>query len=296
MAETNVRVCVLQTDGTNCDEETKHAFELAGAQAEKVHIKSLIKGYDPVTEKSKALSSYDILAIPGGFSYGDDVASGRILAEDLRHFLRGDIQSFVKSGKPVIGICNGFQALVKYGLLPEPKFPDCMQEDFSLTYNTSGKFECRWVELTSPANKCIWTKGIRTLDLSVAHGEGNFVEKRGYVGPGRFSLGRWFQRKPGRLVNRLFDEGQVVFQYSLNGKPTMLYPDNPNGSMSSVAGICDPTGTVLGLMPHPERYWKPENHATATLQKVSGTLPREGLGLQIFRNGVEYAQERKYLW
>jgi len=264
-----VKVCVLRTDGTNCDRETRHAFNLVGAEADIVHIKTLVKGYDPALERKIRLEDYDILAIPGGFSHGDYIAAGKILARDLQHFLGKELERFIADGKPVIGICNGFQVLVKYGLLP--RLDNRTEQTATLTYNENRKFECRWVRLVNPRNKrCIWTRGIDSIDLPVAHGEGRFVA----------SLD---------LVDRLFDEGMVVFRYAdSDGNPTMDFPDNPNGSMRAIAGICDSSGLIFGLMPHPERYSTPYNHPLATLQKLRGELPNEGLGLQIFRNGVRY--------
>jgi phosphoribosylformylglycinamidine synthase subunit PurQ / glutaminase len=263
------RICVMRTDGTNCDRETKKAFDFVGGDAEIVHLKSLILGRDPAERRNVRLSDYDILAIPGGFSHGDYIGSGKIFVVDLKHYLEDELNSFVESGKPVIGICNGFQVLAKYGLLP--MLDGQIKQTSTLTYNESGKFECRWVKLAQPKNsKCIWTRGIETIDLPVAHGEGRFIA-------------------PDDLVQRLFDSGQVSFQYSdLNGNPTMNYPENPNGSVRAIAGICDPSGRVFGLMPHPERYNRPSNHYLAPLQKVLGTLPDHGLGFDIFRNAVEY--------
>ncbi|MBM3233958.1 phosphoribosylformylglycinamidine synthase I [Candidatus Pacearchaeota archaeon] len=268
-----VKVCVSRTDGTNCDNETKHAFQLVGADAEIVHIKSLIKGYDPVLAKKVSLLDYDIWAIPGGFSHGDYIASGRVHAEDLKHFLGEQVNKFVASGKPIIGICNGFQVLVKYGLLPRFDTIEPPKQTTTLTYNDSGKFECRWVHLAKPkqdGEKCIWTKGIERIDLPVAHGEGKFVA-------------------PDDLCKKLFLESQVVFQYVDNdGNPTQNHPENPNGSMYAIAGICDSSGLIFGLMPHPERYNHPLNHPLAQLQKARGELPERGLGLKIFENGVKY--------
>lgn len=287
---TKPKVCILKTDGINCERETAHAFTLCGGDPEIVHINSLIRGYDPIQQKPKRLSDYQILAIPGGFSYGDYIAAGRVLAEELKHFLQEQLREFVHSGKPIIGICNGFQVLVKYGLLPaltgEPK------QEATLTYNESGRFEDRWVRLRKPediSDTCIWTKGIESIDLPVAHGEGKFVA-------------------PDRIVRELFSRGLVVFQYvDSEGKPTSVFPSNPNGSLDAIAAICDPTGLVFGLMPHPERYNSPQNHALAPLQRILargyvdktdpfvaervnrvGELPKEGAGLQILRNGVDY--------
>ncbi|MDP2926168.1 MAG: phosphoribosylformylglycinamidine synthase I [Nanoarchaeota archaeon] len=265
------KVCVLRTDGTNCDRETKYAFNEVGGDAEIVHLNSIIKGYDPAENRQVSLDQFDILAIPGGFSYGDYIGSGKIFVVDLKHFLEDKINDFIDKRKPVIGICNGFQVLVKYGLLPRVNGE--IKQTTTLTYNDSGRFECRWVKLVQPReSKCIWTKGISSIDLPVAHGEGKFVA-------------------PPDLIQRLFDEDQVVFQYAnSSGIATTNYPDNPNGSIQAIAGICDPTGLIFGLMPHPERYNRPMNHRLATLQKIKGTLPDHGLGLDIFRNGVDYCR------
>lgn len=269
------KVCVLRTDGTNCDKETQYAFNKVGGDAEIVHLKSLIKHHDPAKDKDMKLSDYKILAVPGGFSHGDYIGSGIILAEDLKHFLGDELMEFIDRGNSVIGICNGFQALVKYGILP--RLDGIVQPTATLTYNDSGRFECRWVKLIQPRNsRCIWTKGIDSIDMPVAHAEGKFVA-------------------PPDLVTRLFENGQVAFQYAnpvgtTSILATLVHPFNPNGSISNVAGICDPTGRVFGLMPHPERYNRPGNHPLAGLQKVEGTLPDYGLGLDIFRNGVEYCR------
>jgi phosphoribosylformylglycinamidine synthase len=287
-----VKVCVLRTDGTNCDKETAYVFNQVGAEADIVHINSLIKYFDPAEHRRVNLNNYHILAIPGGFSHGDYIASGKVLAEELkRGTLKRNILQFLDNGKLVIGICNGFQVLVKAGFLPDYK-KGHLEQTATLTYNDSSRYEDRWVKLASPPNKCIWTKGIESIDLPVAHGEGKFVA-------------------PEKTIERLFSNGQVVFQYvDKDGKPTMDFPANPNGSMRTVAGVCDKTGLIFGLMPHPERYNNPNNHHLASLQKVlaqgyvdksdpsvaerlkiAGEYPTEGKGMQIFRNGVNYALE-----
>ncbi|MFH1710990.1 MAG: phosphoribosylformylglycinamidine synthase I [Nanoarchaeota archaeon] len=263
------KVCVIRTAGTNCDRETRQAFEWAGADAEIIHMNSLMKGYDPFLEKKVSLDDYQILAIPGGFSNGDYIKSGAIFARDLEHFLGEQLESFVKSGKLVIGICNGFQVLVKSGLLPGL---DGRKQTTALTYNDSLRYEDRWVKLTTPekGTSCIWAEGIDRIELPVAHGEGNFRASR-------------------ELIDDLFKNRQVVFQYTNStGKPTSSFPENPNASMEAIAGICNPQGTVFGLMPHPERYNHPMNHPLATLQIHDGTIPDKGLGLKIFENGVNY--------
>ena len=281
------RVCVLKTEGTNCDRETRYAFELVGGDAEIIHINSLIKGYDPVKQEKVSLGDYHILALPGGFSHGDYIAAGKVLAQYLIQFMEEEVKAFLAKGKPVIGICNGFQVEVKAGLLPN--LDGRFGQTATLTYNDSPTFQDRWVRLISPENRCIWTKGIKKIDLPIAHGEGRFF-------------------CPEEIYTELSKQGLVVFQYANSDlSPTMQFPDNPNGSQEAIAGICDPNGLVFGLMPHPERYNNPKNHHLATLQevlnrdyvdredtfivertKLAGVFPKEGSGLQIFRNGIEY--------
>ncbi len=252
------KVCILRTAGTNCDRETAHAFTVCGAQAEFVHVKSLVTG-------ESRLSDYHILALPGGFSYGDDVASGKIFANELRFKLSGDIRRFIDDGKLIIGICNGFQILVKSGLLPGDVGG---KQDVSLIINDSGKFEDRWVYLRSKDNRCVWAKDLpEVIYLPVAHGEGKFIARDAAV------------------LERLKQNGQVVFRYCSGRGEAAGYPDNPNGSLEDVAGICDRTGRILGLMPHPERHVCVGQHPRRTSSGVAG----EGDGLRIFRNGVEYA-------
>lgn len=294
-----VKICVLKTDGTNCDQETKFAFNLAGGEAEIVLLNTLIKGYDPVSDRKVSLDEYQILAIAGGFSHGDYISAGKILANDLKYFLSEQLDLFVKNAKPIIGICNGFQVLVKYGLLPG--LDNQVKQTTTLTNNDSGKFEDRWVKLIKPRSennskqdyndKCIWTKKISQIDFPIAHGEGKFISDS-------------------QTIKRIFDEGMVVFQYADGDyNPAIQFPDNPNGSLEAIAGICDPSGLIFGLMPHPERYLFPRNHQLSTLQEVLGRdyvpkdysslhshfksieiLPKEGKGLQIFRNGVDYVK------
>ncbi|MDQ0286011.1 phosphoribosylformylglycinamidine synthase [Desulfofundulus luciae] len=254
------RVCVLRTDGTNCDRETGYAFERAGGDPHLVHVNQLRAG-------KKKLTEYQILVIPGGFSYGDDVHSGKILAVELTSFLKEQLQEFVDSGKPVLGICNGFQVLVRTGLLPAAKMGDIRT---TLMHNDSGRFECRWVHLRVEDTPCIFTRGLagRVLHFQAAHGEGKFYTDA--------------QTLAGIEAGK-----QVVFRYSTsNGDPTSIYPHNPNGSLAAIAGICDPSGRVLGLMPHPERFVDLTQHPNWRRQQF-----HEPHGLPIFRNAVAYAQE-----
>jgi phosphoribosylformylglycinamidine synthase I len=220
-------VCVLKTDGINCDDELMYAFSEAGARPQLVHINQLRTG-------TCKLVDFDILAIPGGFSYGDDVASGKVLATELMSYLGSQLRAFVAAGKPVLGICNGFQVLIKAGLLPGPTIAQTM----TLTSNTSGRFECRWVDLTvsSSVSKFISPSDFMgPTPMQVAHGEGRFFGTDADI-------------------SALAKSGQIVFRYTTAKLEGMVgYPENPNGSKDNIAGICDKTGLVLGMMPHPER-------------------------------------------
>lgn len=263
------KVLILRTAGTNCDNETAFAFQLAGGVSEFVHINELITG-------RKKMAGYQIFAIPGGFTYGDDIASGKILANELKFKLGADVEKFIKDGKLIIGICNGFQVLAKAGLLPG--IGRFWEIESSLTLNDSARFEDRWVYLSPQAGnqrppvKCIWTKDLPTMIyLPVAHGEGKFIPK----GEG--------------IRKKLWERGQVVLQYVDGDDNLAGYPFNPNGSVDNIAGICDTTGRIFGLMPHPERHIFRQQHPRRT-DNGAGAGKAEGDGMQIFRNAVEYAK------
>jgi len=252
------RALILTGFGINCDYETEHAFQLAGAVTQRVHLNDLLAD-------RAMLVRYHILALPGGFSFGDHVASGRVLANRLRYRLGSDLRSFIADGKLVLGICNGFQVLVKMGLLPGSH--QGFRQEVTLTLNDSGKFEDRWVYLkTDPASRCVFSKGIPSLYLPVRHGEGRFMAASD------------------EALQQLRANGQVVFRYCSPDGSTPSYPFNPNGSVDDIAGICDPTGRVFGMMPHPEGYLYRENHPRWTREE----LPAEGLGRLVFHNAVEY--------
>jgi phosphoribosylformylglycinamidine synthase len=256
----NVKVLILRTAGTNCDYETRYAFDTVGATTYLEHVNRLLKG-------EVRLSDFQILAIPGGFTYGDDIGAGRILANELKYKMTEEIEDFVGKGKLVIGICNGFQVLVKAGLLPA--FDGSRDQVVTLASNDSNKFEDRWIYLkTNRKSSCIYTKGLHEIIyLPVAHAEGKFVPR----GSG--------------TLRRLKQNKQVVFTYvNEDGEPAG-YPGNPNGSIGGIAGICDPTGRIFGLMPHPERHSLPTQHPRWTREG----LKEEGEGLAIFRNAVEFA-------
>ncbi len=260
----DVHALILTGFGINCEAETGNAFERAGAKAKLVHLNDLAA--DPAM-----LRAFHILAVPGGFSFGDDVASGRILANRLRYRLGGAIKGFVDDGKLVVGICNGFQVLVKMGILP--LFDGDFAQETTLTHNDSSRFEDRWVHLKKePATPCVWLKNMDSLEAPIRHGEGKFIPRDDTV------------------LERLKANGQIALRYATaEGAPARgAYPANPNGSVDDIAGICDPSGRVFGLMPHPEAFIDRTNHPRWTREE----LPEEGAGLQLFRNAVAYAAKK----
>ena len=275
----NVRVAVLFGFGINCDRETAAVFDMVGGTSERLHVNHLVQG-------NRSLEEFDILAVPGGFSFGDHLGSGRLLGNRLRFALREQLQKFVSSGKPIIGICNGFQALVKTGLLPGPENaslePDLIQRA-SLTLNNTGRYEDRWVTLEFDSESpCIWTKGIQRIECPVRHGEGRFVM------PTEMELDSLSQNH--QLTVRYVDPS-TEFGAGLSDD-LLPFPLSPNGSMRNIAGICDPTGLVFGLMPHPEAFYTMWLHPEHTSMKLNEG-EWEGSGLQIFRNAVEYVRSQR---
>lgn len=263
-----VKTCVLRVGGTNCDWETKVAFEEAGAEAEVLHMKKILE---------KGINSYHILVIPGGFSYGDYVRAGAIWAKKLASKLGDRLTKFVEEGRLVLGICNGFQVLVESGFLPGFEGTSEVPQA-SLTVNASAKFECRWVHLKYVNNgRCVFTKLIpkeAVLRMPVAHAEGRFILAKD---------------KEEEYLAKLYGGDQVVFRYcDENGKPAEgRYPYNPNGSLHDIAGICNPQGNVFGLMPHPERAYFGWQLPDWTRFDEP---PTYGDGMLIFKAAVEYAQ------
>jgi len=277
-----VKAIVLRAAGINCDMETGHALELAGAAAERVHINRLI-------ENKGLLDEFQIIVFPGGFSYGDDVAAGKILANQIIHHLYEPIRKFIDDGKLVLGICNGFQVLVKTGILPGFATEDTESTEINkkdskdktadqrpatnlvtITYNDSGKFEDRWVYLAPQTDRCIFIEGGRPqIYLPIAHGEGKVVTKD----------------EP--TLERLKEKGHVAFKYVDENGEEGDYPINPNGSVDSIAGLTDSTGRVLGLMPHPERHVRHTQHPRWTRLKGKNDAD----GMTIFNNAVKYIQE-----
>jgi len=270
----DVKVLVLAGYGLNCDNETAHAFSLAGAAPERIHINALIDG-------SVDLSAFQIMAFGGGFSWGDDHGAGVVQAVRLKTNLGEKMQDFIDAGKLVIGICNGFQTLVNLGLLPGLD-NDYQARTVALTFNDCGNFRDDWVRLSvNSDSNCVFTKGMDTLDLPVRHGEGKFYADNTFI-------------------DRIEKDNQVVLRYAnKNGTPANgQFPENPNGSVNDIAGICDPTGHVFGLMPHPEAFNNWTNHPDWTRQKE--ILKRDGQkspageqtdGNRIFVNAVNYVRE-----
>jgi phosphoribosylformylglycinamidine synthase len=251
------RALVLRAAGTNCDYETQYAFQKVGAEAPLVHVNRLLE--DP-----QMLRDFHILCIPGGFTYGDDIAAGKILANQLIHNLSEEVQEFVAREKLILGICNGFQVLVKMGVLPG--FSGMGSQDATLTFNDSNRFEDRWVYLSCASGRSVFIEEGDVIYLPVAHAEGKFVPE------------------DDAILERLREEKQIVFQYVDDKGKLAGYPHNPNGSVANIAGICDSTGRILGMMPHPERYVEPYTHPRWTREG----LKEEGDGLRIFRNAVNY--------
>jgi phosphoribosylformylglycinamidine synthase len=275
-ANTNkiVKSIVITGNGTNCEMEMAHACRLAGSDiVDIVHISELLHG-------ETRLDDYHFLNLPGGFLDGDDLGSAKAGANRILHAtIRGteeklydQMTRFIRDGKLILGVCNGFQLLVKLGLLPGFD-GDYLTQTVTLSFNDSGRFEDRWVHLAvNPESPCIYTRGAKTLYLPVRHGEGKFIV-----------------RDPSILA-RLHKEGRIVVQYSSadDGTPTMTYPENPNGAIDAIAGICNDTGRIFGLMPHPEAYLHRTNHPRWTRDD----LPESGMGLVLFQNAVDFLRRQ----
>jgi phosphoribosylformylglycinamidine synthase len=285
-----VKTAVLFTAGTNCDEETIQAFHSAGAKAERVHLNFLKK-------KKHLLKEYQILVIPGGFTYGDYISAGKILANELKYILEESVNEFINQGKLIIGICNGFQVLVKAGILPgltkslatealrTRRIKDKIsvnsvspwhssffsKQTVTLDTNDSNRFECRWIFLKpNPKSPCIFTRGMnKVISIPVAHAEGKFITDNN------------------KTLQNIKENNQIVFTYCDENGKKAKYPYNPNGSVAEIAGICDASGRIFGLMPHPERassiYQYPNWHT------LKGKFEPDGL--KVFVNAVNYAKE-----
>jgi phosphoribosylformylglycinamidine synthase len=250
---------VLSGYGINCEAESKYVVEKAGGAADIVHINKLI-------EKPAMLEDYNMLFVPGGFSFGDDIGSGKVFANKMKFRLSDQLLDFIAAGKLVLGICNGFQVLVKMGLLPEPD----LEQRVTITANDSGHFEDRWVALkANEKSPCIFTKGIRLMLLPVRHGEGKFIAKDKEV------------------LEQLERDNRIVFQYVDDKGKLAGYPYNPNGSQLNIAGICDRSGRIFGMMPHPEAFNIIQNCPYWTTGLI-----KEAQGMKLFANAAEYLKEK----
>src|SRR5438093_241501 len=272
------RVCVLRAPGTNCDEETAFAFASCGAAADRVHLFQLL-------EHPQQLAEYQVLCVPGGFSYGDDIGAGVIFASQLRGHLGEALGEFLKADKLALGICNGFQVLLKAGILPGgatewPPRPD-IAADATLTWNDNGKYTALWVRLKCGGSNNVFLRGIDEIDIPIAHGEGKLIARDPSI------INRW--QANGQIALTYVERPEIRSQRSAtvtaaSDSELLPFPTNPNGSMANIAGLGDPTGRVLGLMPHPERFLFATQHPHWTRLGLRG----EGAGMQIFRNAVEY--------
>ncbi|HSN74375.1 MAG TPA: phosphoribosylformylglycinamidine synthase I [Anaerolineae bacterium] len=273
----NPPILILHATGSNRDREAAWACELAGGAPEIVHVNQLAAGV-------RRLRDYRMLVLPGGFSYGDDLGAGKLWAVAMRHRLGDELQAFVAAGRPVLGICNGFQVLVKAGLLPgldaaesSTNLPisQSTSQQATLTRNDSARFECRWVYLASQSGSpCVFTQGLtEPIYCPVAHGEGKFVARDEATLDAVEAQG---------LVALRYVRPEAAEAATTNGSG---YPWNPNGSQADIAGICNPAGTVFGLMPHPE------DHVIAAQHPRVHRDERGRLGLPMFANGVRYAAD-----
>ena len=265
------RALILTGYGINCDEETRYAFELAGARADIVHINEII-------ENKRMLDEYQVFSFPGGFSYGDDTGSGRALANRIKNNLLQEFQEFIERDTLMLGICNGFQVMANLGIVPATSKP-VGDIEVSLEHNRTFRFQCRWVDLeVEEDSPCVFTRGIKRLHIPVAHAEGNLFAAES-------------------TIKALEDNRQVVMRYiNADGSPANgEFPHNPNGSIHDMAAITNSTGRIMGMMPHPERHIFFRQRDDWTYQKEEARrnntdIPEEGEGIAIFRNAVGYFQ------
>lgn len=266
------KVCVLRAPGTNCDVETAFAFETSGAVAERVH-------WNRILEQPDRLADYQILCVPGGFSFGDDIGAGVIFARQMQHRLGEAIAGFLAQDRLVLGICNGFQVLLKAGLLPDGAagWDRAEPQQATLTWNRNGKYTALWVRVKVAAPRNVFLHGLDELDLPIAHAEGRVTVTDPAV------LSGWRQQE--QIAVQYVPRTGVAPPVGESGSDEWPYPINPNGSLANIAGLSDPSGRILGLMPHPERYIHRTQHPTWTRQ---GPAEPPVMGLRVFQNAVAY--------
>ncbi len=254
--------------GLNCENETACAFRRAGAEVTFVHLKDLLGA-------RLDLQTFHILALVGGFSFGDHLGAGTVFANRIKYRMQEELKTFVDTGGLVIGICNGFQTLTRLGLVPGFGEEDMFRQRVALAENEQGVFRDAWISVApAPESPCVFTQNISSMPLPVRHGEGRFIAENDDI------------------LQRLEEKGLVALRYvDAHGNTARSFPDNPNGSVNGIAGICSPSGRVFGLMPHPEAYISPYNHPYWQRRSIAGDLPNEGRGLEFFRAGVNYVRE-----
>jgi phosphoribosylformylglycinamidine synthase subunit PurQ / glutaminase len=264
MNKSDVKVLIITGFGLNCEAETAAAFNMCGATSEKVHLNDLLDG-------QRTLDEFHILAFIGGFSFGDHLGAGTVFANRVKFRLRDQLEKFVTDGKLIIGICNGFQTLTRLGLAPALN-GEYFKQQAALGHNDSGVFRDDWVYLKSEKDcPCIFTRGIENIKLPIRHGEGKFSANEA-------------------TLKAIEDKNLVALRYAdADGSVTEEFPANPNGSLNSIAAICNETGRIFGLMPHPEAFLSPYNSPTWTKDQIDGELPPEGMGVVFFRNAVDFA-------
>lgn len=264
LKNSKVKVLIITGNGLNCERETFAAFDLCGASPETVHLNDLIAD-------SERMDKYHILALIGGFSFGDHLGAGTVFANRLKHRLGGPLEKFVGDGKLVIGICNGFQTMTRLGIAPALS-GESFKQEAALAHNDSGVFRDDWVWLkANPESPCVFTKGLDHFRLPIRHGEGKFTASK-------------------EVIKELETKNLVALRYSdANGKIASEFPDNPNGSINAIAGICDSSGRIFGLMPHPEAFLSPHNAPDWTKKAVEKALSKKGDGAAIFENAVKFA-------
>jgi phosphoribosylformylglycinamidine synthase len=262
-----VRALIITGLGLNCEAETEAALRMTGCRPDLVHLNDLLEGGAP-----RRLADYHLLCFIGGFAFGDHVAAGFVFANKIRHRLYDDLLAFIEGGGLALGVCNGFQTMVRLGMLPGLD-GDYRTPRATLAPNDHLGYRDAWVRLAvSPESPCVWTRGIERLELPARHGEGKLL------------------CASDEILERIEGGGQVVCRYADESwRPTETWPENPNGSPRAIAGICDPSGRLFGLMPHPDAYLYPWHHPQWPRLSLEGAQPAEGAGLAIFRNGVEEA-------
>lgn len=262
------RALVLTGHGINGEQEMAQSLRQSGAEPEIVHLESLIRG-------DRNLDNYQILAFPGGFAYADDLGAGVAMANKIKNNIWDEVLRFIESDKLVFGICNGFQMMVNLGILPGLK-NEMGQRQVALRHNNSNRYQCRWIHIKNSTNKCVWTQNIGVIPISIGHGEGNF-----YAEP--------------ETMEKLKTSDQIAFQYcdAEGNLADGVFPLNPNGAMNDIAGICDDSGRILGMMPHPDRFLTAYNEDLWTLHREQARragieFSEVPLAQQIYQNGVNY--------